>query len=209
MATVGRVWAHTDAKSANLPSPASPGQGEEQCMSQASPVPNLGGVTCQLRAQQHRGPLSAATSPLGTPHPWHSHRMAEKGGCQAQAAGPRGSAPPLATWGTGSPTPGPPQLGGPQRKGSPPPPSWGTLPVDERKSCSPLPQAALHPVSNTQVGQSHGWVSPVLQGPTMPSPLDSRPGLPWGMDSPAQRGLPRLAPCPGRCLSVRLGREDE
>lgn len=88
------------------------------------------------------------------------------------------------------------------------PPQLGALPANERKSCSPLPLAAVHPMSNTQVGQFHGWVSPRSGVPPCP-PLDSQPGIPQGTGSLAQQGLPQLAPCPGQCLSVRLGREDE
>lgn len=78
MAMVGRVWAHTDTKGSNLSGQSSmaarhmgglapPWLGEEQCMPWASPVPCLGGVTHYLQAEQHRGLLSAATSPLGAP----------------------------------------------------------------------------------------------------------------------------------------------
>lgn len=95
-------------------------------MPQASPVPCLGGVTRHLRAQQHRGPLSAATSPLGTP------TLGTATGCQRREVPGTGSrteglcSPPV-TWATGTPTPGPPQQGmelGTAEEENPP--SWGT-----------------------------------------------------------------------------------
>lgn len=110
----------------HLGGPAPPGQGEEQCEPQASSVPHLGSVTHHLWAEQHRGPLSAATSPLGTP------TLGTATGCQRREVPGTGSrtqglcSPPV-TWGAGSPTPGPPQQGmelGTAEEEQPP--SWGT-----------------------------------------------------------------------------------
>lgn len=127
---VGRVQAHTDAKGMEpgescgtargclaLGVLAPPGQGEEQCIPWASPVPHLAGITHHLQGQQHRGPLSAATFPQGHPPSSQPQDSREEG------ARPRGSAAlqqpevPGALlqdihkeeWGQG-----------PQRKGSPP-----------------------------------------------------------------------------------------
>lgn len=87
-----------------------PRQGEEQCVPQASPITCMDSVTRYLRAQQHRGPLSAATSPLRIP------TLGTATGCQRREMPGTGSrtqglcSPPV-TWGTSSPTPGPPKQG--------------------------------------------------------------------------------------------------
>lgn len=93
-----------------LGGPDPPRQGEELCVPQASPVPCQDSVTRHLRAEKHRGPLSAATPPLGTP------TLGTATGCQRREVPGTGSrtqglcSPPV-TCGTSSLTPGPPQQG--------------------------------------------------------------------------------------------------
>jgi len=96
--------------------------------------------------------------------------------------------------------------GGRGRRGRAAPPAGGI--ACRQKSCSPLPPGAVHPTANTQVGRSYGWVSP-RSGVPHCHPWTHGPGFPRGTGSPAQRGLPQLAPRPGRCPSVCLGCEDE
>lgn len=130
-ATVGRVQAHTDAKGENLlwdcrgslalwgSSFPRAGRGAVCAPGQPCPLPGW----CH---PQYRGPLSAATSPLGTP------TLGTATGCQRSEVPGTGSrtqglCSPPATWATGSPTPGPPQQGmelGTAEEEKPP--SWGT-----------------------------------------------------------------------------------
>lgn len=86
----------------HLGGPDSPRQGEEQW----PPSPCLDRVTHHLWAEQHKGPLSAATSPLGTPTlgtaTGRQRREMPGTGSRTQ-----GLCSPPVTWGTSSPTPGP------------------------------------------------------------------------------------------------------
>lgn len=178
----------------HLGGPDPPRQREEQCVPQASPVPCLDSVTCHLRAQQHRDPLSAATSPLGTP------TLGTATGCQRREVPGTGSTLlPSSNLGYQQPhsrtlttKDGAEDCGG--RAGPP----AGALPAAERKSCSsPSLSCAPHLYQPgwtvLQVGfpcamGSHHALSP---GHTARESL--------GMGSPAQRGLSQLPPCPGRC----------
>lgn len=180
----------------HLGGPDPSGQGEEQCVPQASPVPRLDSVTRHLRAQQHRTPPECCHISPGDPHPWHSHRMSEKGGARHSEQDP-GALLPSTNLGYQQPHSrtlttrnGAGDCG--ERAGPP----AGALPAAERKSCSsPSLSCAPHlyqpgwPVP--QVGfpcalGSHHALSP---GHTAPESL--------GMGSPAQRGLSQLPPCPG------------
>lgn len=130
--------------------------------------------------------LSRGPPPLAQPQDGREE------GARHRQQDPGLSSPPT-THSTSSSTPGPPQRGmglGPQIKGSPPPPAGGALPADEIKSCSPLPQAAVHPISNTQAGQSHGQASPCSGVPPWPLPWTHGPGFPGGQSPQHSGGSP-------------------
>lgn len=169
----------------HLGGPAPPGQGEEQCVPQASLVPHLGSVTCHLWAQQHRGLLSTATSPLGTP------TLGTATGCQRREVPGTGSrtqglcSPPV-TWGTGNPTPDPHNKGwscGLQRKNSPP---AGALPAAERKSCSSPSLSLCIPSLTPRLDSPMGGVSLCSGVPPRPLPWTHSLGIPGN-------GLPSTA----------------
>lgn len=147
-------------------------------MPQASPVPHLDGVTCHLWAQQHRAPLSADTSPLGTPI------LGTATGCQRREVPGTGSrtlglCSPLVTRGTSSPTPGASQ----QRM------ELGTVKEEQAPQlghCLQLRESPVHPLPFPCAPHLYqpGWTGPRVGfpcalGPTMPSPLDTQPGNPW------------------------------
>lgn len=129
-----------------------------------------------------RGPLSAATSPLGTP------TLGTATGCQRREVPGTGSrsqglCSPLVTCGTSSPTPGPPQQGMELRTAEEEQlPSWGTACSREKVLFSPFP-FPVQPISNNQVGQSCRWGLPVLWvlGNGLPSTVGALPAgsMPW------------------------------
>lgn len=185
----------------HLGGPDPPRQGEEQCVPQASPVPRLDSVTRHLRAQQHRAPLSAATSPLGTP------TRGTATGCQRRevpgtASRTLGLCSPLVTWGTSSPTPGPSQqrmeLRTVEEEQAP---QLGHCLQLRESPVHPLP-FPVHPISTNQAGQSCRWGFPVLWGPTMPSPLDTQPGNPWEWAPQHGGGSPSCLHALGDALST-------
>lgn len=122
----GQICSGTAEAPWHLGGPDPSRQGEEQCVCQASPVPCQNSVTRHLRAQQYRGPLSAATSPVGI------FTLGTATGCQRREVPgtesmTQGFCSSPVTWGTSSPTPRPPQDG--KEMGTveeEQPPSWGT-----------------------------------------------------------------------------------
>lgn len=177
-------------------------------MPQASPVPCLDSVTRHLRAQQHRDPLSAATSPLGTP------TLGTATGCQRRevpgtASRTLGLCSLLVTWGTSSPTPGPSQqrmeLGTVEEEQALP---AGALPAAETKSCSSPSLSLCTPSLPTRLDSSAGGLSLCSGVPPCPLPWTHSPGIP-GNGLPSTAGALPAASMPWVMPSVRLGCEDE
>lgn len=78
--------------------PDPPRQREELCVPQTSPIPCQDSVTRHLRAQKHKGSPECCHISPGDSHPWHSHRMSEKGGARHREQEPGALLPSSNLW---------------------------------------------------------------------------------------------------------------